>query len=491
MITYKDFILVKGKYYDISIPFDVTGFTGFNCELFTNSKIKITPANIAFDDGKVIVTFNPETLDDGVLYYEFTYYVDNVLQIKCTNTPFVIRTPEGYSAQTADEIYASGETAGAEAQKALLTGATIIENGEYVRPDGYSAVTVNVPTNIDVISTAFTVTADTQSVESETGTAWSAVTVDASQYGQDKYSSGYTSGYTDASALMPIITGTSYAYAHGDDNQITLSAETGTAFSSVTVDASEKFIDGYKIAVDDLETNAVELFVSANGIYDADIQYETRGYIKKVTVNVSGGTQEPFFGKVADLTGVGFALNPFNVNDMIELEFICPNLSAYTDQTLSIVSWYDDDCNISCNFSSNMTRLSFNTDNTGNEFSINRIENKPMLLQLYKNSQKMIATAKMSGDLTNYSGDSLTASSVYVFARDFWGMRPGETPRYLKSFKKYHFENGLYILQEDVRPRSDGKMWDLVTNQESTIDWIKYDETHPTTFNTLYEWEIS
>lgn len=43
-----------------------------------------------------------------------------------------------------EDAYASGRTDGINYQKSLLTGVTITENGDYVRPDGYSAVTVSV-----------------------------------------------------------------------------------------------------------------------------------------------------------------------------------------------------------------------------------------------------------------------------------------------------------------------------------------------------------
>lgn len=360
------------------------------------------------------------------------------------------------------EAFESGQTY----QKSLMIGANITENGEYVRPDGYSGVTVVVD-QVGPYNSGYT----------------------------SGYTDGYSSGYTDGVATLPIITGTSYSYQEGDDNTITISAETGTAFSAVTVDASQKFTDGYYIAVDDLESNAVELSVSANGIYNADIQYETRGYIKKVNVNVpsSGGTQEPFFGKVADFTGVGFELNSFSNGQIIEFEFIVPTLSAHTGQTLYIASWEDNDYNVYCNYTSenNKTGLGFENDNTGDEFYIGDITKKVVKIQILKNYNNFLVKSYVDGDIVSYSGDSVNSSHLCLFAMDSLGIIPGEAPRYFKSFKLYNPDYGhspYKIL--DIRPRSDGKMWNILTNQESTINWKKYDDTHPTTFNTLYEWDI-
>ena len=52
------------------------------------------------------------------------------------------------------EGFTSGETAGAAAQKALLSSTTITENGTVTSENGFSAVTVNVPSTQPVLSSA-------------------------------------------------------------------------------------------------------------------------------------------------------------------------------------------------------------------------------------------------------------------------------------------------------------------------------------------------
>ena len=166
------------------------------------------------------------------------------------------------------------------------------------------------------------VSSNPQTITANTGYAWSAVTInsnnvyssgytdgytsgstDGESIGYTSgYTDGYTSGYTDASALIPVITGESYTYSEDDDFVKTISAQTGTAFSAVTVDATNKYVSGYKTAADDANTHSEELTVSANGIYNANIQYDIRGYYKKVTVDV------PSYGVVADLTGKYFII---------------------------------------------------------------------------------------------------------------------------------------------------------------------------------------
>lgn len=114
------------------------------------------------------------------------------------------------------------------------------ESGVYeVLPDeGFAGVkktivTVNVSGSaIDVISTAMTVTRDVETIESESGTAWSAVTVDAEQFGNEQYTGGYN------------------------------------------------------YALRNIDVESVQLSVSANGEYDAVIGPGGEGYIKKVIVDV-------------------------------------------------------------------------------------------------------------------------------------------------------------------------------------------------------------
>lgn len=170
MKTYKDFIIYKGQDKEVQIPFAVSGFTDFTASFYTDKEYEILKTAEDFDfDGEWASIFFDNTdldlLNDGVLRYTFNYKIDGVDVVKSTNSAYTLRTPENYSAHTADEVYQDGYLSGytdgmvsgtsvgyeegfeegEEAQKAKMTGVTITENGVYTRPDGYSSVDVNVP----------------------------------------------------------------------------------------------------------------------------------------------------------------------------------------------------------------------------------------------------------------------------------------------------------------------------------------------------------
>lgn len=169
MKTYKDFIIYKGQDKEVQIPFAVSGFTDFTASFYTDKEYEIlkTAEDFDFDGEWASIFFDNTALDllnDGVLRYTFNYKIDGVDVVKSTNSAYTLRTPENYSAHTADEVYQDGYSSGytdgmvsgtsvgyeegfeegEEAQKAKMTGVTITENGVYTRPDGYSNVDVNV-----------------------------------------------------------------------------------------------------------------------------------------------------------------------------------------------------------------------------------------------------------------------------------------------------------------------------------------------------------
>lgn len=400
-----------------------------------------------------------DILDDGVIYYE---WANSESAITCNNTVYTLKTPEGYDPITPAEIYESGHTAGMEDQKELMVEATIVENGVYTRPDGYSSVEVIVSggSSVDVISTAITVTQDVETIESEAGTAWSAVSVNAINYGNSRYDAGYSRGSSDG-------------YQDGYSSGYTDGMVSGTSI-------------GYDEGVAEQKAKLTGVTITENGQYNRPDGYSA------VTVNVSGGTQEPFFGKVADMTGVGWLMDNIANSTLFEFEFICPNLSGYQNQNLYIASWDENDENLRCEYYAydSDTKLKLDSDNTGDDFNINSINNKSVLAKLYKTSGKIDVNVIVPGAMWITSGDSVCSrTQICFFSMNFWSVQPGELPRYFKSFRVFDVGNSGNELMHII-PRSDGKMWDLVTNQEATIDWLKYDGTHPTTFNTLYEWEI-
>ena len=96
--------------------------------------------------------------------------------------------------------YAEGYADGVNDQKAKLASTAFTENGDYQRNDGWSAITVNVPQSGSsvlegkeiVVSQDVTIVVPTSGYD-----GFSAVTVDATEYGQTNYDSGFDDGYTD------------------------------------------------------------------------------------------------------------------------------------------------------------------------------------------------------------------------------------------------------------------------------------------------------
>lgn len=104
------------------------------------------------------------------------------------------------------EGYSSGVAAGRTAQKAeddgkITPSITINQNGEYTANYGYKKVNVNVPsgsTPVNLQDKSASVTADTQTIRPDAGyQGMTSVELDATTYGNGKYSEGYQGGYTN------------------------------------------------------------------------------------------------------------------------------------------------------------------------------------------------------------------------------------------------------------------------------------------------------
>ena len=131
------------------------------------------------------------------------------------------------SSGTYAEGYADGYESGETHQKNLLVTTAFTENGEYTRENGWSGVTVNVPTGRTYTFEGKTVviSADTTNILPSSGIdAMTAVTVDASEYAQQNYDDGFDDGFDDG-------------YASGStEEREKLSAVTFTANTAVTMD---------------------------------------------------------------------------------------------------------------------------------------------------------------------------------------------------------------------------------------------------------------
>ena len=109
----------KGDLVMVSIPFDVSGYTELTVSYFTIGDFKIvrTESELTIEDGYIISYFEGDDLDilpDGVIRYTINYSVDNTDYMESTNTMLYLKTPMGYSAITAEEIYQEGYERGQE-----------------------------------------------------------------------------------------------------------------------------------------------------------------------------------------------------------------------------------------------------------------------------------------------------------------------------------------------------------------------------------------
>lgn len=160
--------------------------------------------------------------------------------------------------------YAEGYDDGVNDQKAKLASTAFTENGDYQRNDGWSAITVNVPQSGSVLEgKEVVVSQDVTIVVPTSGyDGFSAVTVDATEYGQTNYDSGFDDGYTD---------GYSSGSSEGYDSGYTEGYQSGST-------------DGYNSGYTSGETHQKSLLVSTsitqNGSYSRENGYSS------ITVNV-------------------------------------------------------------------------------------------------------------------------------------------------------------------------------------------------------------
>ena len=312
-----------------------------------------------------------------------------------------------------------------------------------------------------ITTKAITLDDKTEVLEAPDNVAWNKVSINAVHV----YDSGYTSGYTNG-------------YASG---------------------STDGFGSGYASGYTDGESVGY-----ASGYTNGEADGFSSGYTSGFTDGCASS-----LGIVADFTGVGFKV-PYNPNYIIELNFITPSYSATPNDKLFVLSkgGYDslgnDDggpsiyCQYSDTYNCNVVTTQHFPQNLNkpgygnNEFSI-KIENVATSSTLSYNAfAETTGTIKPAyGVGMNSAMDDYVAVFAMRYVNDSSPIEPGLLSRYLKSFKMYDdsIENGG-VLIHNVVPRKDGKMWDLVTNQETDIVFDKYDGTHPTTFTIVSEHNI-
>lgn len=164
--------------------------------------------------------------------------------------------------------YEEGYADGVNDQKAKLASTAFTENGDYQRNDGWSAITVNVPQSGSVLEgKEIVVSQDVTIVVPTSGyDGFSAVTVDATEYGQTNYDSGFEDGYTD---------GYSSGSSEGYDSGYTEGYNSGYTSGET---------DGYNSGYTSGETHQKSLLgntaFTINGSYSAENGYSA------ITVNV-------------------------------------------------------------------------------------------------------------------------------------------------------------------------------------------------------------
>ena len=213
------------------------------------------------------------------------------------------------------EGYNSGETDGMAEQKAKLVSTAITHNGEYVREDGYSAITVNVDTGATVYNQvkSISISANTSTTitydSGYTGLEQVSINVDVPQTGYtqqdlddayasgqtDGYNSGYTEGYNSGETA-----GYNSGYTSGETHQKSLLTSTAftdngiytreNGYSAVTVnvaqtgytqqDLDNAYASGETDGVTEQKGKLVSTAITENGTYT-----KADGY-SAITVNV-------------------------------------------------------------------------------------------------------------------------------------------------------------------------------------------------------------
>jgi len=312
--------LYKGEEYDIdiTIPYSGETFESFQLSFFTDSASTfVVPfAQLRAEGSTIKVNIQENDFDilaDGVLRYYMEYTVNGITTILSTNTMHYLKTPDGYSGMTSQDIYNQGYNDGIEAaggdytegynagidyQKGKMISIEITENGTYVHSDGYSAVTVDVPQqtfngqekNYTITSNGETTIRPDLGYDGITG---GTITVNTPGYSEEEmeesFESGYTEGYDEGFA-----SGETQGYTEGYDSGSTDGYNTGyetgytEGFASGETHGynegyesgnTDGYHSGYDIGVADGAESQKALLVSTaiteNGLYEREDGYNS------------------------------------------------------------------------------------------------------------------------------------------------------------------------------------------------------------------------
>lgn len=124
-------------------------------------------------------------------------YLKNIREKQTIHIPRTEINSKVVVIKSYDEGYADGIVEGKKLQKLKLTNLTVSENGVYKREDGWNEVEVDVPEILlKTQEKTVTVSKDVSVVLPDSGyDAMTKVSVNATQYGQNKRNEGYEDGY--------------------------------------------------------------------------------------------------------------------------------------------------------------------------------------------------------------------------------------------------------------------------------------------------------
>lgn len=126
-------------------------------------------------------------------------YLKNIREKQTVNIPRTEINSKVVVIKSYDEGYADGKSAGIEFQKSKLTNLVVSENGLYERENGWNRVEVNViGDTINTQEKSVTITNDIEEVFPDNGyDALSKVDIDATEFGNKKFSDGHFQGKTE------------------------------------------------------------------------------------------------------------------------------------------------------------------------------------------------------------------------------------------------------------------------------------------------------
>ena len=240
-----------------------------------------TPSIITYNEDVSVIQYSDDMSSNFRLQNKEVEYVDNGQYLVTADTGYYglknvvvdVNIPvdeyyangyasgvtDGYVSGVTDGFnsgYTSGETDGIIEQKNKLSAITITNNGEYTRADGYSAITVNVPTgstinnqnkNVSITAnTAMTVTFD----NGYTGLGNVGIDVNVPQTGhtdqelEEKYQSGYTAGY-NSGKIVGYNSGYTAGYSEGfADGYASGQTISGISYHQLTVNITSNDASG-------------------------------------------------------------------------------------------------------------------------------------------------------------------------------------------------------------------------------------------------------